>query len=30
MNVDASGGDIRMGENEDNLLDDIDVFGDLQ
>ena len=30
MNVDASGGDIQMGENEDNLLDDIDVFGDLQ
>ena len=30
MNVDASGGDVRMGENEDNLLDDIDVFGDLQ
>ena len=29
MNVDASGGDVRMGENEDNLLDDIDVFGDL-
>ena len=30
MNVDASGGDVRMGENEDNLLDDFDIFGDLQ
>ncbi|KAG2577932.1 hypothetical protein PVAP13_6NG171600 [Panicum virgatum] len=29
MNIDANGEDVQMEENEDNLLDDFDIFGDL-
>ena len=29
MNVDTNGEDVQMDENEDNLLDDFDIFGDL-
>jgi hypothetical protein len=29
MNIDANGEDVQMDENEDNLLDDFDIFGDL-
>ena len=30
MNVDTNGEDVQMDENEDSLLDDFDIFGDLQ
>ena len=30
MNVDTNGGDIQMEENKNNLLDEFDIFGDLQ
>jgi len=30
INVDTNGEDVQMDENEDSLLDDFDIFGDLQ
>jgi len=30
MNVDTNGEDVQMDENEDRLLDNFDIFGDLQ